>query len=80
VVLVLDFGGDADTGTHDPATQEFLESTLVQQLQATQRDQLYVIDASKTVGPAWARMNLFMDDLEQVLLADPLIVTGVNAT
>lgn len=80
VVLVLDFGGDADTGTYDPATQEFLDSTLVEQLQAAQRDQLYVIDASKTVGAAWARMDLFMDDLERILLADELVVTGVNAT
>jgi iron complex transport system substrate-binding protein len=80
VLLVLDYGGDAGTGEYDPATQEFLASSLVRRLEAAERDQLVVIDGSKTVGAAWARMDAFLDDLEEVLLADDLVVTGVNGT
>jgi iron complex transport system substrate-binding protein len=79
VMLVLDYGGDAGTGGYDAATQEFLDSSLVQQLEAAQRDQLYVIDGSQTVGAAWARMNTFLDELETILLNDQLDVTGVNS-
>jgi iron complex transport system substrate-binding protein len=78
VVIVLDFGGDAAAGGYDPATTAFLESPLVQRLQAAKRDQLVVVDGSRTVGAAWVRMHAFLDDLEEVLLADDLVSTGVN--
>jgi iron complex transport system substrate-binding protein len=79
VVIVLDYSGDAGSGGYDPATQEFLDSSLVQGLQAAQRDQLIVIDATLSVGAAWARMDAFLDQLEDILLAADLQTTGVNA-
>jgi iron complex transport system substrate-binding protein len=79
VVIVLDYSGDAGSGGYDAATQEFLDSSLVQGLQASQRDQLYVIDATRSVGAAWARMDAFLDQLEDILLAEDLQATGVNA-
>jgi hypothetical protein len=60
--------------------QEFLDSSRVRKPEASKRDQLVVIDGSRTVTAVWARMDAFLDDLEQVLLADDLVVTGVNGT
>lgn len=79
VMIVLDYGGDAGEGGFAPETQEFIENPLVQQLEAAQRQQLYVIDATQSVGAAWARMGAFLDELERLLLVDDLVVTGVNA-
>lgn len=79
VLLVLDYGGDATSGTYDAATQEFLDNPLVQRTQAAQRGQVVVVDGSRTVGAAWARMGAFLDELERVLLDESLVVTGVNA-
>jgi len=79
VMIVLDYGGDVGAGGYAPETQEFLENPLVQQLEAAQRGQLVVIDATRSVGAAWARMDAFLDELERILLVDDLVVTGVNA-
>jgi iron complex transport system substrate-binding protein len=73
VVFVVDYPGEGET-----PTQDFLAQPLWQQLQAAQRGQLYMIDGSVTVGAAWARMGTFLDVLEEHLLADDLVATGVN--
>jgi iron complex transport system substrate-binding protein len=73
VVFVVDYSGDGGT-----VSQELIAQPLWQQLQAAQRGQMHVIDGSVTVGAAWARMERFLDVLEQHLLVDGLVATGVN--
>lgn len=77
VVLVVDYSGDV-SGDAGSETRGFLAQPIWQQLQASQNGQLHVIDGTVTVGAAWARMDAFLDVLETHLLADDLVVTGVN--
>lgn len=65
-VIVTDFSGEAA----DPGVPALVESRLHANLTATQAGQSYVIDATKSVGSAWARMDVFIDELERILL-DP---------
>ncbi len=74
VVLVVDYSGEGAD-----ATRELIAAPLWQQLQAARRGQLRVIDGTVAVGPAWARMGAFLDILEEHLLVDGLVSTGVNA-
>jgi hypothetical protein len=55
------------------ATQQFLSTTLVQQLESVGVDQLYVIDGSRTVGAAWARICTLLGELEEILLEGILL-------
>ena len=66
VVIVNDFGGEAP----DPGVTALVESRLYRSLRATRAGQSYVIDGTRTVGSAWARMGAFLDELERILL-DP---------
>jgi iron complex transport system substrate-binding protein len=74
VVLVIDFRGDGQ----DPGFDALVDSPLYQQLGATRADQAYVIDGTRTVGAAWARMDVFLDELEAILLADDLDTSVVD--
>lgn len=67
VVLVLDFSGD---GVADPGLATLLESPLTQNLAAARAGQLHVVDGSATVGAAWGKMDLFLDELERVLVEE----------
>jgi iron complex transport system substrate-binding protein len=68
VVLVVDFRGDGQ----DPGFDSLVGSPLYQQLAASRAGQAYVVDGTTSVGAAWARMDVFLDELEAVLLADDL--------
>lgn len=63
-VIVVSFGdGGADT-------EELMSSKLWDNLAATRAGQSFVIDGTTTVGSAWGKMDVFLDELERVLL-DP---------
>lgn len=64
VVVVVDFSGDGQ----DPGFRTFMDSPLVQGLAAAEADQLYVIDGTAAVGAAWGKMDVFLDELERVLV------------
>lgn len=66
VVLVVDFSGE----DADPGTTALVDSRLYRSLRATRAGQSYVIDGTRTVGSAWARMGAFLDELERIQL-DP---------
>lgn len=68
VVIVNDFGGE----TPDAGVAALVESPLYANLAATRAGQSYVIDATRSVGSAWARMGVFLDELERILL-DPAL-------
>lgn len=66
VVLVIDYSGEqADT---DPGTAALLDSPLYERLTAVQAGQAHVVDGTQVVGAAWARMDTFLDVLEEHLL------------
>lgn len=65
-VIINDFGGESP----DPGVAALVESSLYANLAATRAGQSYVIDATRSVGSAWARMGAFLDELERILL-DP---------
>lgn len=64
-VLVNDFGGESP----EPGVAALVGSPLYANLAATRAGQSHVIDGTRSVGSAWARMGLFLDELERVLLA-----------
>ena len=64
VVLVLDFTGDRE----EPGLKALVDSPTYQRLPAVQAGQAHVVDGTTTVGAAWARMDAFLDVLEQHLL------------
>lgn len=66
VLIIDDFAGDSS----DPGVEAIETSPLYRNLKATAAGQSYVIDATRSVGSAWARMNVFLDELERILL-DP---------
>lgn len=66
VVVVNNFGGEGP----NPGVTALIESPLYANLAATRAGQSYVIDATRSVGSAWARMGVFLDELEAILL-DP---------
>ena len=72
VVLVVNYSEEGQ----DPNFRALVESPLYRSLAAYEAGQAYVIDGTKTVGAAWARMGAFLDDLERILL-DPGLRTGV---
>ena len=61
---MLDFSGDGQ----DPGVQSLVDSPTYRLLPATEAGQAHVVDGSTTVGAAWARMDAFLDALEQHLL------------
>lgn len=67
VVLVADVSGDEDQP--DPGLTALLDSPLHQSLSAVQAGQAHVFDGTKTVGASWARMDAFLDVLEEHLTA-----------
>lgn len=75
VVLAIDFRGDQDP-SFTPGFDALIASPLYRQLAASRAGQAYIIDGTKTVGAAWARMNAFLDDLERILL-NPALRTDV---
>lgn len=72
VVLVINYSEEGQ----DPNFQELVESPLYKSLAAYEAGQAHVIDGTKTVGAAWARMGAFLDELERILL-DPDLDTDV---
>ncbi|HWH28975.1 MAG TPA: iron-siderophore ABC transporter substrate-binding protein, partial [Mycobacteriales bacterium] len=64
VVLVVDYGGE----NPDPGTETLLASPTYQRLAAVRAGQAHVIDGTRAVGAAWARMDAFLDLLEQHLV------------
>lgn len=72
VVLVIDYSEEEQA----PNFEALVESPLYKSLSAYEAGQTYVIDGTKTVGAAWARMEAFLDELERILL-DPDLDTGV---
>jgi iron complex transport system substrate-binding protein len=72
VVLVIDYSEE----DQDPNFEALVESPLYRSLAAYEAGQAYVIDGTRTVGAAWARMGAFLDELERILL-DPDLDTGV---
>lgn len=63
VVLVVDFSGDGQ----DPGIGALLDSPTYTRLPAVQAGQTHVVDGTRTVGAAWARMGAFLDVLEEYL-------------
>jgi iron complex transport system substrate-binding protein len=63
VVLLLDFSGE-ERSTGDAS---IVGAPTWQRLQAVQAGQAHLVDATRTVGSAWARMGAFLDVLEQHL-------------
>lgn len=74
VVLVLDYSGEGQ----DPGLQALLDSPTYQRLAAVQAGQAHVVDGTETVGAAWARMDAYLDVLEEHLLTarDDVVVEG----
>jgi iron complex transport system substrate-binding protein len=64
VVLLVDYSGES---AGDPATKALLASPAWKRLAAVKAGQAHVVDGTKTVGAAWARMDAFLDVLEQRL-------------
>ena len=64
VVLLLDFTGEERAGGDASITT----APTWRRLRAVQAGQAHVVDATTTVGAAWARMGAFLDVLEQHLL------------
>lgn len=71
-VLVFDFSGEGQ----DSNVDAFMDSSLFQSLAAAQADQVYRIDGTQTVGAAWGKMEVYLDDLRRILL-DPELRTDV---
>lgn len=65
-VIISDFSGEGA----DPGVAALVESDLYDNLAATRAGQAYVIDATLSVGAAWVRMGVFLDELERIVL-DP---------
>ncbi len=65
VVLVVDFSGEQSEP--DPGTAAILDNPLYQRLAAVEADQAHVVDGTEVVGAAWARMDAFLDVLEEHL-------------
>jgi len=65
-LIVNDFGGEDE----DPGVAALVGSELHDNLAAARAGQSYVLDGTRTVGSAWARMHVFLDELEKILLAD----------
>lgn len=74
VVLVIDYSGEGQ----DPGLNALLESPLSTNLAASKAGEAHVIDGTKTVGAAWARMDRFLDELEALLLPPHLRVDVVT--
>lgn len=73
-VFMVAFGNETD----DPGAAAVTKSRLWASLAATQAGQSTTIDGTASVGAAWGKMNVFLDQLETVLLApdfDPGVVT-----
>lgn len=66
VLIIDDYSGEDS----DPGVEAIEESPLFSRLGATRAGQAYTIDATRSVGAAWARMNVFLDELERIL-TDP---------
>lgn len=66
-VIVNDYSGDSKG---DPGVTSMVSTPLYANLAATRAGQSHVIDATRSVGSAWARMGVFLDELERILL-DP---------
>jgi iron complex transport system substrate-binding protein len=66
VVIVTDFSGERQS----PGTSALVGSRLFRNLAAARAGQTHVIDGTRSVGSAWARMGVFIDELERILL-DP---------
>lgn len=71
-VIVNDFGGESP----DPGVIALVESPLYANLAASRARQSHVIDATRSVESAWARMDVFLDELERIVL-DPGFDHGV---
>lgn len=73
VVLLVDYSGEQSEP--DPGTQAILDSPLWDRLAAVRADQAHFVDGTQVVGAAWARMDAFLDVLEEHLLeADDAVV------
>jgi len=66
VVILVDYSGEQ--GEPDAGTRALLEAPTYERLAAVGADQAHVIDGTRTVGAAWARMGAFLDVLETHLL------------
>jgi len=67
VVLVVDYSGDGQSEA-EPITS----SRVFRRLAAARAGQAHTVDGTTTVGAAWARMQAFLDVIEQRLLASGL--------
>lgn len=65
VVLVVDYSGEQSEP--DPGTAAILDNPLYERLAAVEAGQAHVIDGTRVVGAAWARMDAFLDVLEEHL-------------
>ena len=66
--FVIDYSGDGQ-----PRTKRSSRShPSTPNLPVSKAGWVHVIDGTKTVGAAWARMGGFLDELEAVLLAPDL--------
>jgi iron complex transport system substrate-binding protein len=74
VVLVIDFSGEGQ----DPGHEALVGSPLFANLAASQAGQAHVIDGTRSVGAAWARMGRFLEELERILLDPDLDVDVVD--
>ncbi|HWH14999.1 MAG TPA: ABC transporter substrate-binding protein, partial [Miltoncostaeaceae bacterium] len=68
VLIITDYGGEEP----DPGVTAIRRSPLYRNLGATRAGQSHVIDGTRSVGSAWARMGVFLGELERILLAEGL--------
>lgn len=66
-VLVCDYGTD---GQPDAGADALVASPLYERLAATTAGQAEVLDCAQSVGASWGRMDVFLDELERILLTD----------
>lgn len=66
-VLVCDYGTD---GRLDAGVEALVTSPLYTRLAATAAGQAEVLDCAQSVGSSWGKMDVFLGELERILLAD----------
>lgn len=74
VMIIVSYTGEEQ----DPLFDAFVNSPILNALNVSQAEQVYIIDGLSVVGAGWSKMNTFIDELERILLAPELDVDVVQ--
>ncbi|NOK63318.1 MAG: ABC-type Fe3+-hydroxamate transport system, periplasmic component [Chloroflexi bacterium AL-W] len=74
VMIIVSYTGEEQ----DPLFDEFVNSPILNALDVSQAEQVYIIDGLSVVGAGWSKMNTFIDKLERILLDPELDVDVVQ--